>query len=172
MIAVDTDILVYAHREDSEWHAAAEPCVRGLAEGRQAWAIAWPCRHEFLAIVTHPRIYGPPTPPARALDQVSASLESPSLVLISEGPGYWGGLRATFERSRVRGPRVHDARVAALCRHHDISALWSADRDFSRFPGIKVVNPLVAPGKAPSAGCGRAIQPTPPRAAGRRGRAG
>ena len=62
MIAVDSNILVYAHREDSPWHAASLQCLTGLAEGRAPWAIPWPCIHEFLAITTHPRIYAPPTP--------------------------------------------------------------------------------------------------------------
>ncbi len=143
MIAVDTNILVYAHREDSSWHEAAYAALGRLAEGRVAWAIPWACLHEFLAIVTHPRIYLPPTPLARALDQVGAWLESPSVVLLSEGAGYWNELRAVATRSRAVGPVVHDARVAALCRAEGITELWSADRDFSRFPGLRIVNPLV-----------------------------
>ena len=89
MIAVDTNILVYAHREDSPWHEAAYESVRSLADGRAAWAIPWPCIHEFLSIVTHPRIYRPSTPVPAALDQVSAWIESPSLVLLGEAAGYW-----------------------------------------------------------------------------------
>ena len=143
MIAIDTNVLVYAHREDSEWHPAAARRVKQLAEGRAAWAIPWPCVHEFLAIVTHPRIFVPPTPLARAIDQVEAWLESPSAVLLSEGPDYWASLRILVEAGRVAGPLVHDARIAALCLHHGVEELWSADRDFSRFPGLVVRNPLV-----------------------------
>ena len=62
MIAVDSNVLVYAHREDSDWHDPAYACLLELAEGRDPWAIPWPCLHEFLAIVTHPRIYSPSTP--------------------------------------------------------------------------------------------------------------
>ena len=72
MIAVDTNILVYAHREDSPWHEVAARQVTFLAEGHTPWAIPWSCVHEFLAIVTHPRIYAPPTPLSLALDQVEA----------------------------------------------------------------------------------------------------
>ena len=54
MIAVDTNLLVYAHRRDSEWNTAARSALSDLAEGRRAWAIPWPCVHEFVAIVTHP----------------------------------------------------------------------------------------------------------------------
>lgn len=143
MIAVDTNVLVYAHREDAPFHETASSRLRELAEGNAPWAIPWPCLHEFLAIVTHPRIFAPPTPAGRALDQVDAWLESPSLVLLAEAETYWQRLRAMLEAGRVSGPQVHDARIAALCLEHAVRELWSADRDFGRFPALTVVNPLV-----------------------------
>ena len=143
MIAVDTNLLVYAHRQESPWHAAAARRMATLAEGKAAWAIPWPCLHEFLAIVTHPRIFDPPTPLARALDQVAAWLESPSLTLFSEGADYWKVLRDLIAAAKVVGPQVHDARIAALCLQHGVAELWTADRDFSRFPSLEVRNPLV-----------------------------
>jgi hypothetical protein len=143
VIAVDTNILVYAHREDSPFHDAAFRRVAELAEGPAIWAVPWPCLHEFLAIVTHPRIYAPPTPLARALDQVDAWLQSPTLALLTESAEHWRTLRALIAGGRIAGPQVHDARVAALCRQHGVRELWSADRDFSRFAGLTVLNPLV-----------------------------
>jgi hypothetical protein len=142
LIAVDTNLLVYAHRSDSEWHGAAAARIRELAEGRSAWAIPWPCVHEFLAITTHPRIWDPPTPTDRAIDQVEAWLESPSLVLLAEGTDHWTMLRAQIEAGHIAGPRVHDARIAALCLAHGVRELWTADRDFGRFPELVVTNPL------------------------------
>lgn len=144
MRAVDTNILVYAHRADSPWHDPAAARVRELAEGPAAWAIPWPCIHEFLAMVTHPRIYRPPTPAAAAIAQVEAWLESPSLVLLGETDGYWSELRSIVLAGRVAGPLIHDARVAALCVSHGVRELWTADRDFGRFPGVNTVNPLVS----------------------------
>jgi toxin-antitoxin system PIN domain toxin len=144
LIAVDTNILVYAHRRDSEWHAPAERVVRPLAEGAAPWAIPWPCLHEFLAIVTHPSIYDPPTPLGRALDQVDAWLEAPSLVLLAEHEGYWARMRELLVSARVSGARVHDARVAALCLVHGVHELWTADRDFGRFAELVARNPLTA----------------------------
>lgn len=143
MIAVDTNVLVYAHRADAEWHERAVACVRELAEGTGVWGIPWPCVHEFVAIVTHPRIFRPPTPAAQAAEQVDAWLASPSLTMLGESEGYWAVLRAVLETSRVVGPRVHDARIAAICEHNGVRELWSADRDFQRFPAVKVRNPLV-----------------------------
>jgi len=143
VIAVDTNLLVYAHRQDSPWHSDAVAVVRNLAEGRAPWGIPWPCIHEFLAVVTHPRIYDPPTTQERALKQVEAWIESPSLVLLGEGPGYVEHLKALITASRVTGAKVHDARVAALCAYHGVRELWTADRDFSRFPSVSVRNPMV-----------------------------
>ncbi len=143
MIAVDTNVLVHAHREDSAWHPAAYRCIANLAEQRDPWAIPWPCIHEFLAIVTHHRIYAPPTPLASALDQVQAWLDSPSLVVIAETQEYWQRLERVLRSARSSGAKIHDARIAALCLEHGIAELWTADRDFSRFPALKFRNPLV-----------------------------
>ena len=143
MIAVDTNLLVYGHREDSPWHDAAYKRIAELAEGRAPWAIPWPCLHEFIAVVTHPRIYSPPTPLAGALDQVEAWLESPSLVLLTETEGYWPELRNLLEQGRIAGAQVHDARVAAICLVHGVRELWTVDRDFGRFPTLTIRNPLV-----------------------------
>lgn len=93
--------------------------------------------------MTHPRIYAPPTPLAAAVDQVEAWLESPSLTLLTESEGYWPALSTLMQEGRIAGPQVHDARVAALCRLHGVRELWTADRDFGRFPGLTVRNPLV-----------------------------
>lgn len=143
MIAVDTNVLVYAHRADSEFHERAEECVTALAEGTDPWAIPWPCVHEFFSIVTHPRIYAPPTPAARALDQIAAWLESPTLVLLGEGKGYFRALKEAIQKGKVSGPKVHDARIAALCKDHGVTELYSADRDFHQFSMIRVKNPLI-----------------------------
>ncbi len=143
MIAIDANILVYAHRADSPWHIAADKVVTALAEGQSGWAIPWPCLYEFFAIVTHPRIYKPPTPSKDALIQIDRWLESPTVVLLHEEDGYWNTLRALLERSRVAGGAVHDARIAALCLRHGVSTLYSADRDFSRFPDLATENPLL-----------------------------
>jgi uncharacterized protein len=143
MIAVDTNILVYAHRRDSEWHEKASAEVRQLAEGSAPWGIAWPCVHEFLAIVTHPAIYKPPTPLAKALEQVEIWLESPTLRMLGELQGHWKELKELLHSGKITGGAVHDARIAAICREHGVRELWSADRDFGRLGALPVRNPLV-----------------------------
>jgi toxin-antitoxin system PIN domain toxin len=143
LIAVDTNILVYAHRGDSDWHKPAAGAVKRLAEGSSLWAIPWPCLHEFLAIVTHPRIYLPPTPINLAAEQIRAWLESPTLILLSEDKGYWQTLDSLVNEVKIKGAQIHDARIAALCLRGGVVELWSADRDFSRFAQLNVRNPLL-----------------------------
>lgn len=144
MIAVDTNVLVHAHRADSPFNARAFEVVRTLATGSDAWAIPWPCIHETFNIITHPRIWLPPSSTAAAAAQIDAWLASPSLVLLGEAPTHWDTLRALALAAKIAGPAVHDARVAALCVDHGVKELWTADRDFSRFPRLRVKHPLVA----------------------------
>jgi uncharacterized protein len=143
MTAVDANVLVYAHREDAEFHAPAKKSVESLRRGPGPWAIPWPCIHEFIAIATHPGIYKPPSTLLQALGFIDSLFASPQLHLLGESPGYFEKLRQISIAARLKGPRIHDARVAALCLHHGVSELWSADRDFSAFPQLKVRNPLV-----------------------------
>jgi uncharacterized protein len=143
VIALDTNILVYAHREESPWHAAAFRELAKLAQGRSQWAVPASCLHEFLAIATHPRILNPPTPLPLAVQFVAALVESPSLSILVEGEGYWTVLGDVLRSAQVFGPKIHDARIAALCLYHQVDELWTADRDFGRFPSLRVRNPLI-----------------------------
>lgn len=143
MIAVDTNLLVYAHREDSPWHDTAMRVLTELADGPAAWAIPWPCVHEFLAIVTHPKIYRPPTPMPIALAAIRAWTTSSTLRFLGESPDHLDRLANLALAAKANGPMVHDARIAALCLSHGVRQFWSADRDFSRFPQLKIRNPLV-----------------------------
>jgi hypothetical protein len=144
LIAVDSNILIYAHRDESRWHDAARRSVASLAQALSPWAIPWPCLHEFLAIVSHRKIYSPPTPLSDALLQVDYWRASPSLVLIGETPRHFDQFAQTALPAQIAGPKIHDAKIAAICLQHGVSELWTADRDFSRFPSLKTRNPLVA----------------------------
>ncbi len=142
MIAVDTNLLIYAHRQECSFHAQSLQALLELAEGTRQWGIPWPCVHEFISIVTHPRIYNPPTPMEVALACIDQWMKSPMCHLISEGPGYWEKLKHQALQGKISGPMIHDARIAAICQHNGVTLLWSADRDFSRFSGLKTKNPL------------------------------
>ena len=99
--------------------------------------------YEFYSVVTHPRIYAPPTSPEQAVAQLDAWFEAPDLLLLAEEPEHWTSLKELLLRARVTGPLAHDAKIATLCLANGISELWTADRDFSRFPALKTKNPLI-----------------------------
>jgi uncharacterized protein len=143
MIAIDTNLLMYAHKQGSPFHAAAVEAVDSLRHQRAPWSIPWPCLHEFIAVATHPASYKPASTLSEALGFVDALLASPQLHLLAESAGYFEKLREISTAAKLKGPRIHDARVAALCLHHGVLELWSVDRDFSLFPQVRVRNPLV-----------------------------
>ncbi len=144
MIALDTNLLVYAHREDSPHHDRARALLADAVRSAAGVAIPWPCVHEFLAVVTHPRVYSPPSPMALALAAVGALTDERGIHFIAEGRNHAALLADLLASGRVVGAKVHDARIVAICLAHGIDELWSADRDFSWFPQLRVVNPLAA----------------------------
>jgi toxin-antitoxin system PIN domain toxin len=143
-IAVDTNLLLYAYDSLSHWHEPARRCLGALAAAAEPWAIPWPCVHEFLAYATHAKLVRSPTAVEDALAQVEIWTEAPTLRLLTEGAGHWPELRGILTAGALRGGQVHDARIAAICREHGVSELWSADRDFSRVRGLRTRNPLLA----------------------------
>jgi toxin-antitoxin system PIN domain toxin len=143
MTAVDSNLLIYTHKQGSPFHAAARSLIDSLRHQPAPWAIPWPCIHEFISIATHPGIYKPASTLSEALAFLDSLLAASQLHLLAESPGYFEKLREIATAAKLRGPRIHDARIAALCLHHGVSELWSADRDYSAFPQLKVRNPLV-----------------------------
>lgn len=143
MIALDTNILVAAHRADHPYHLPADAALRELCEAGTTWGLPWACAHEFLGNVTHPRIWRVPTPFDQALEALDRWLRLPFVRTLSESEGYWPVLHKMVHTAGIIGPRIHDARIAALCIHHGVRELWTADRDFSRFPKLRIHNPLV-----------------------------
>lgn len=144
MIAVDTNVLVYAHRREPRAHEQARRVIRELAEGDRPWAIPWPCCYEFLSVVTNRRIWrGAQSTPDQAWSQLKVWTDSPSNRLLAETSDFLDILERLLLRPRVHGPVVHDARVAALCLAHGIEELLTRDRDFALFPELETRNPFV-----------------------------
>ncbi len=142
MRAFDTNVLVYATVVSSPQHATALRVLTDSAESRRPWAIAWPSVYEFLRVVTHPRILHPPMPMEAAAGVIRTLCASPSLVLLSETPRHAEVMTELLEASGATGNLVNDAHIAALCLEHGVAELVTADRDFSRFPQLKVHNPF------------------------------
>jgi len=143
MLAVDTNILVYAHRREAREHEKALETLRALVEGDEAWAIPWPCLYEFFSVVTNTKIWKDhASTAAQAVAQIEAWVSSPTVRLIGETEDFLQTLPSLLKVSKVRGPMVHDARIAAICVAHAVEALLTRDRDFSIFGALKVRNPL------------------------------
>jgi uncharacterized protein len=143
MVAVDTNILVYTHRPEPNFHAAALRLVRQLCEGQAPRGIPVHCQFEFVAVATHARIWATPSSPALIERQIQAWTQSPSFQPIDESIETLEILTALVQRTRVLGRAVHDARIVAACLSAGVTALYSADRDFSRFVESKVENSLI-----------------------------
>ena len=145
MIAVDTNLLVYAHRRESRDHTEAASIIRDLAESGEPWAIPWPSCYEFHSVVTNPRIWkDSASSPEQSWRQLEAWMASPSLRLIGETEGFGEILERVLRRPRVIGGVAHDARIAAICVAHGVEALLTRDRDFLLFPELKTLNPIGA----------------------------
>ena len=142
MRAVDTNVLVYSEIRSSAHHKVALQVLAELGQGALPWAIPWPCVYEFLRIVTHPRVYHPPTPLGVALDDLRRILEAPTLVLLQETSSHAEVMMKILRESGVAGNLIHDAHIAALCLEHGVTELITGDRDFSRFPDLTIRNPF------------------------------
>lgn len=142
MIAVDTNVLVYASRQELPHHARALELLVGLAESDRPWGLPWPCAYEYLRVVTHPRVFDPPTDLDDALDNLASLLDSPSVVPMGEGPTHRAHLLRMVDEGRASGNLAHDAHIAALAVEHGVTELWTADKDFARFPSLTIRNPL------------------------------
>lgn len=143
MIALDTNLLVYAHRPETADHEPTRAALDGL---RSTWALPWPVAHEFVRVVTEPRWFRDPTPLEAALQAIQTLLASGPCVAIGETSGHWDRLAGLAVAGGAGRTILYDARIAAICLAHGVEELWTADRDFSRFPTLRTRNPLVGAG--------------------------
>ena len=142
MIAVDTNILVYANRRTiPDWHEPAKASLEQLANGRVPWGLPWSVVHEFIAVVT--RLRHSPATLDEAFEFVERLAGSESCVPLAEPVDYLLVFKELATNGRVTGPLVFDARIAATCLAHGVRELWTADHDFGRFPALRTRNPLV-----------------------------
>jgi toxin-antitoxin system PIN domain toxin len=136
VIAVDTNILIYAHRRESGRHVQALAQLTALAEGDSPWGLPVFCIAEFVRVVTHLRVFTPPSDLRTALDFIDRLLESPSSRLLLPGESYPTTFRGVCQSAEVRGNLAFDAQIAATCLEHGVHELITADRDFARFTSV------------------------------------
>jgi hypothetical protein len=141
MLLVDVNVLVYAHRTDAPGHAAYRQWLEQLINGDQAYGYADLVLSGFLRVVTHARIFSPPSDLAAALAFAQVIRGQPNAVPISPGPRHWGIFVRLCETSGVKGNLVPDAYLAALAI--ESGSDWiTTDRDYSRFAGLRWHHPL------------------------------
>lgn len=142
MVGVDTNILVHAHRRGSEHHERAHELVRTLAEGSQPYGLFWPSLYEFLRVVTHHRVFDPPSSVTEALEAVDDFLAPPVVQVLSETSRHSRILQRVLRESRVSGNLMHDAHLVALSLEHGVHEILTLDGDFARFPQIAHRDPF------------------------------
>jgi len=136
VIAVDTNVLVYAHRQEMSQHDVAVAALRQLAESHEPWALPVFVIGEFLRVVTHTRIFTPASSRRQAASVVDALVASPTVRVLYPGERFWPLLDEAVEEGGASGNLVLDAEIVALCREHGVTTVLSNDRDFRRFPSI------------------------------------
>ncbi|MFQ5889630.1 MAG: TA system VapC family ribonuclease toxin [Gemmatimonadota bacterium] len=139
MIAVDTNVLVFAHRAGLPGHERALAWLRHLAEGNVPWGIPVFCLGEFVRVTTHPRVLDPPSTLDEALAALDGLLKCPTVRVLNPGPSYPALFGEALRRGDARGNLAFDAQINAVCREQGASRLLTLDRDFARFPGVGIV---------------------------------
>lgn len=139
MVAVDTNILVYAHREELPKHKAAKRKLKELAEGEGSWFIPVFCIGEFLRVISHPKLFTPSYSAEEAVAALNRILLSPSLEILLPGPNFTERLKEAIEEGDIVGNLIFDAQIVALCRERGVKTLLTEDRDFARFSGLNCI---------------------------------
>jgi len=141
MILPDVNVLVYAHREDTPDHARFRDWLDSIVNGEEAYGLFDIVLSGFVRVVTHPRVFNPPTPLEHALAFAEQIRDQPNCVSITPGPRHWEIFTTLCETAGARGNLVPDAFLAALAI--ESGSEWiTTDRDYSRFPGLKWRHPL------------------------------
>ena len=142
MIAIDTNLLVYAHRSAVPEHAASREVIQQAASSGRGWGIAAAAIAEFWSVVTHPSAVGRPSEPAEARDFVRSLVEDGGARLWRPGPGFGGRLLQVAADQGVEGVRIFDLQIALTAFDNGAVEIWTHDREFSSIPGLTVSDPL------------------------------
>jgi uncharacterized protein len=136
VVLLDVNVLVAAMREDAPRHAPLRTYVEGLRSSPEPFGLSEYVLAGALRVLTHPRVFAPPTPPDLAVAFVTALRNTPNAVIVTPGPRHWELFLALLESSGAAGNLVADAWHAALAIEHGCEWI-SDDADFARFPGLR-----------------------------------
>lgn len=140
--ALDANILLYASDTSSAFHPQARDLVERCAEGPELLCLPWPVIMAYLRISTHAAIFEEPLSPREAMANVDSLIGRPHVRTLGEIEGFWGVFRRSTEGVVVRGNLVPDAHIAALLLQHGVTTLWTHDRDFRQFEGLRIRDPF------------------------------
>ena len=140
--AIDVNILLYASDSSSPLSKTARTFLDHCAGGSEVLCLGWPTLSAYLRLATHPAVFASPLSPDEAESNVDSLLSLPHVRVLSEKEGFWDVYRGVTRGLAVRGNDVPDAHLAALLRQHDVPTLYTNDRDFRKYPFLKIVNPL------------------------------
>ena len=140
--AVDANILIYAFNRDDPHHFKAKELIENLSKRDETWLMPWPVIHAFLRITTHPGILQAPLSPGDAVSAMESLRALPNFQTAGELPEFWEIYKNDLLNIPLRGNGVPDAVIANILISHGASTLYTKDRDFLRFKGLKVVEPF------------------------------
>lgn len=141
MVVVDANLLIYASSEASPFYPAASDWLVSVLSADEPVRMPWSSIHAFLRVATHPSLSDPPMTSARTVEIVHSWLSHPNVTIIEPGPNYWPILHRLVLETPARGNLITDAHLAALAIEHD-ATVYTTDRDFRRFRGVRVTYPL------------------------------
>jgi toxin-antitoxin system PIN domain toxin len=146
MIAVDTNILIYAWSKESVWHQQAADLMDRLEFGTSEWAIPDSCLYEYYQSVTSLKKLENPATVKEALERIELWLSLPHVAILcefaDEDHDHWACLTDILRYTQIKGLDVFDAHVAALCITHRVEEFWTLDRGYRRFKGLKARDPF------------------------------
>jgi hypothetical protein len=142
MIAVDTNLLVYAHRAAVPEHRAARRAIETVCTAPHGWGIALPSLAEFYGIVTHPAASGRPSSPGEAIAFVNMLCHEGGAQVFTPAPDFAFRLLETAAALELHGPRIFDLQIALCALEAGARELWTHDRQFVRVPGLHITDPL------------------------------
>jgi uncharacterized protein len=142
MIVIDVNLLLYAHSVPSPIQEKAQIWLESTLSSDEPVGLPWQVISAFIRIVTNPKLPGLRRSREEATGIVDEWLQQPNVRVLTQGDGHWRLFRRMVMEGQAAGDLVSDAQIAALTIEYG-GVLYSADRDFARFPGLRWVNPLI-----------------------------
>lgn len=142
MIAIDTNLLVYAHRAGSPEHGPSRRAIERASRDARGFGVALPSVVEFWSIVTHPASQGGPSTASQAAGFLRALVDDASCRLWQPREGFADRLLRAARELKVFGPRIFDLQIALAAIENGAREIWTHDQSFLSVPGLRVHDPL------------------------------